>query len=144
MRECIIVKNKVNKKGGRPRKYTNAELIRQLKALARRIGKRPTDRDINAACKEGRCASAITFAAAFGSMREAYRRAGLGNAPGHPYPKEEVRRALMRLIDEVGDLPTYRQIDMASREGRCPSSKTITAHFGLLGRLRHGHSRLDP
>jgi hypothetical protein len=57
-------------------KYTKQELIAQLKALGRKLGRKPTDRDINAASKLGECASSTTFARMFGSLPDAYRAAG--------------------------------------------------------------------
>jgi hypothetical protein len=49
-------------------KYTPEELIEQLKNLGEKLGRKPTDRDINRASKEGVCASAATFARMFESL----------------------------------------------------------------------------
>lgn len=57
-------------------KYTPEKLIEQLKALREKLGRKPTDRDINQASKEGMCASAITFTRMFGSLLSAYQKAG--------------------------------------------------------------------
>lgn len=56
-------------------KYTPEKLIEQLKALGVKLGRKPTDRDINQASKEGICASAVTFARMFGSLSSAYQKA---------------------------------------------------------------------
>ena len=58
------------------RKYTPEILIEQLKALREKLGRKPTDRDINRAGKDGICASATTFARMFGSLSKAYQKAG--------------------------------------------------------------------
>ena len=58
------------------RKYTPEILIEQLQALGAKLGRRPTDRDINRGSKDGRCASAATFARMFGSLAKAYQKAG--------------------------------------------------------------------
>lgn len=60
-------------------KYTKEELIAQLKALANKLGRKPTDRDINSASKLRVCASSSSFASIFGSLPDAYRAAGFGN-----------------------------------------------------------------
>ena len=57
-------------------RYTLDELITQLKSLGEQLGKKPTDRDINRASKQGLCASSTTFTRMFGSLKEAYRKAG--------------------------------------------------------------------
>ena len=58
-------------------KYTQKELIEQLKLLAEEVGRKPTGREINQASKQGKCASEVTFSSMFGSFRDACRRAGL-------------------------------------------------------------------
>lgn len=63
-------------------KYRLDELVEQLKNLGERLGRKPTDRDINAASKRGECASATTFASMFGSLVEAYKAAGYRVAGG--------------------------------------------------------------
>lgn len=57
------------------KKYTPENLIEQLKALNEKLGRKPTDRDINRASKEGLCASSVTFARMFGSLLSAYQKA---------------------------------------------------------------------
>jgi len=54
-------------------------LIAQLQALGKKLGRKPTDRDINAASRLGECASSTTFARMFGSLLEAYRTAGFAS-----------------------------------------------------------------
>lgn len=58
------------------RKYTRRELLDQLKALGERLGRKPTDRDINAASQRGETASAGVFVREFGSLIDAYLKAG--------------------------------------------------------------------
>jgi hypothetical protein len=53
-------------------------LIEQLKSLGKKLGRKPTDHDINRGCKGGLCAAATTFQRMFGSLNEAYREAGFG------------------------------------------------------------------
>ncbi len=78
-RRAAGINNSYKKDSGATRywqKYTPEELVEQLKKLGEKLGRKPTDRDINKASKEGLCASAITFARMFGSLPNAYQKAG--------------------------------------------------------------------
>ncbi len=75
-------------------KYTPEKLIKQLKKLGEKLGRKPTDRDINQASKEGLCASATTFARMFENLPNAYRKAGLENVKSSSYSHKEILDAL--------------------------------------------------
>ena len=117
-------------------KYTKEELIGQLKALGRKLGRKPTDRDINAASRLGECASATTFASMFGSLPDAYRAAGFGKVKPRSYPDEEIKLALRRLSKKLGRMPTFHEIRRASIRGECPSPGTIVRRIGRLTDLK--------
>lgn len=102
-------------------KYTKEELIAQLKALGRELGRKPTDRDINAASKLGECASATTFARMFGSLPDAYRAAGFGKVKPRSYSDREIVLALKKLSKKLGRMPTFHEIRRASIRCECPS-----------------------
>lgn len=64
-RRAAGIRNSYKKDSGVTRywqKYTPDELIEQLKKLGEKLVRKPTDRDINKASKEGFCASSATFA----------------------------------------------------------------------------------
>jgi hypothetical protein len=113
-------------------KYTPEELIHQLKSLGKRLGRRPTDRDINKASKDGLCASSVTFARMCGSLPEAYRKAGFEQAKPRSYTNKEILAALKKLVREKGGMPTYHELVAASKAGKCPAPGTIVRRIGKL------------
>ena len=117
-------------------KYTIEELIKQLQALGKRLGRKPTDRDINRASKEGLCASDATFSKMFGSLPEAYRKAGFEQAKPRSYTNEEILSMLKNLAKEKGRTPTYHELVAASKAGKCPSPGTIIRRIGKLTDLK--------
>ncbi len=117
-------------------KYTKDELIAQIKALANKLGRKPTDRDINLASKLGECASATTFARMFGSLPDAYRAAGFGKVKPRSYSDREIMLALKKLSKKLGRMPTFHEIRRASIRGECPSPGTIVRRIGRLTDLR--------
>ena len=117
-------------------KYTKEELVVQLKKLRKKLGKRPTDRDINAASKLGECGAATTFARMFGSLPEAYRTAGFDKAKPRSYTGKEIEIALKKLSKKVGRMPTFHEIRRASIRGECPSPGTIVRRLGKLNDLK--------
>jgi hypothetical protein len=117
-------------------KYNKEELIAQLKALGRKLGRKPTDREINTASKLGECASATTFARMFGSLPQAYRAAGFENLKPRSYTDTEIELALKRLSRKLGRMPTFHEIRRASIRGECPSPGTIVRRIGRLTDLK--------
>ena len=143
-RRAAGVKNTYRKAAGSNKywqRYTLQELIGQLQALGNRLGKRPTDRDINRASKERLCASAETFGRSFGSLPNAYRAAGFENVKPRSYTDNELRAALKKLIKELGRFPGYHDILNASKAGKSPAPGTITRHLGKLTELRAEYDR---
>jgi hypothetical protein len=122
-------------------KYTKEELIAQLKAIGRKLGRKPTDRDINAASKLSVCASSTTFARMFGSLPDAYRAAGFGKVKPRSYTDKEIELALKRLSKKLGRMPTFHEIRRASIRGECPSPGTIIRRLGGLTELKSEFER---
>lgn len=122
-------------------KYTKEELIAQLKALGRKLGRKPTDRDINAASKLGECGSATTFARMFGSLPDAYLTAGFDKVKPGSYTGKEIEIALKKLSKEFGRMPTFHEIRRASLRGECPSPGTIVRRLGKLTDLKSSFAR---
>ncbi len=117
-------------------KYTKEELIEQLKALGKKLGRKPTDRDINAESRLGHSASSTTFARMFGSLPEAYKAAGFVNPKPRSYSDHEIESALKKLSKKLGRMPTFHEIRRASIRGECPSPGTIVRRLGKLTDLR--------
>ena len=117
-------------------KYTLEELTKQLKALGKKLGRKPTDRDINRASKEGLCASAMTFARMFGNLPAAYQKAGFEQAKPRSYTDDKIIAALKNLAKEKGRMPTFHEIAAASKAGKCPSPGTIVRRIGKLTEIK--------
>ena len=119
-------------------KFTKPELIAQLKALGKELGRQPTDRHINRASKEGKCASAMTFSRMFGSLPEAYHAAGFHQLAKtqRRHTDKEILAALLKLKEELGRFPGWHDITAASKAGKCPSNHTIARRLGSLTYLK--------
>jgi len=110
--------------------------LNQLKKLGKKLGRKPTDRDINEACKRGETASVPTFSREFGSLIKAYESAGFKLKKPLEYTKAEIIRKLQELTRQLGSLPGYNDIKRASKEGKCPSPNTIYKKIGPLETAR--------
>lgn len=129
------IRNVYRKEGSATRnwqKYTPEELINQLQALGKRLGRKPSDRDINRASREGFCASSVTFVRMFGSLVKAYRKAGFEKVKPRSYTDKEILSAFEKLAKEKGGMPTYHELVAASKAGKCPAPGTILRRVGRL------------
>jgi hypothetical protein len=119
-------------------KYTQQELIAQLKALGKKLGKKPNLKDINTASKEGACASHTSFTSMFGSLPQAYHAAGFHeiekNARKHT--DKEIIASIKKLAKELGRFPGYHDLMAGSKAGKCPSPGTIVRRIGKLTEIR--------
>jgi hypothetical protein len=120
------------------KKYSPEQLIEQLQTLSKRLGRKPTDRDINGASALGECASATTFAREFGGLNAAYRAAGfIDLSKKHRrWSDQEIAASLRKLTRDLGHFPSYQDIDRIAPTGTCPSSSTIVTRLGSLVELR--------
>ena len=124
-------------------KYTKQELIVQLKALGKKLGRKPTDKEINSASKLGECASASSFRRVFGGLPKAYKAAGYSDtAPtSRRYSDDEILAAIRKLSKQYGRMPTYHELRRASIAGKCPAPGTIVKRIGKLTDLK---SQFEP
>ena len=116
-------------------RYTNEEVIGQLRALGKRLGRKATCDEIDKASKEGLCASASTFAKKFGGLTEAHLLAGFESVKPVRYTDKEIIAALKRLTKKLGRFPTSREINNASMAGECPCMRTIITRLGKLSEI---------
>lgn len=114
--------------------YAKEVLIKQLRDLSKELGRVPSWRNLKEAHKGGKCASANTFLYRFGSLKLALEAAGMRSRRYQPPSMEqELIEKVKKLADELGRIPLERDIRKASKEGKCPSMKTIARRFGYLG-----------
>lgn len=117
-------------------RYTVEEVIAQLKALGEKLGRRPTDRDINKASGDFTFASSATVARMFGNLPNAYRAAGFENVKPSQYTDAEIISALRKLKKQLGRFPMYIDLLALSKEGKCPTPNTIARRLGRLRDLK--------
>ena len=108
------------------KRYSNERIVKELHACAERLGRSPTMREF-AADKEVSI-HPQTVIEHFGSWNAAKRKAGL--VPRRFATREELLRVLKELGDELGHVPTARDLD--ARKGTMPSKSLYWHTFGSL------------
>jgi hypothetical protein len=108
------------------KRYTDEQILDELRACAERIGRSPTMREF--ASDPGTTVHPQTVIEHFGSWNAAKRSAGL--VPRRFATREELLRLLRELGGELGRPPTARDID--DRKGSMPSKSLYWHTFGSL------------
>jgi Homing endonuclease associated repeat len=108
------------------KRYTDEQILAELKACAERLGRSPTMREFAADAKTS--VHPQTVIEHFGSWNRAKRLAGL--VPRRFATREELLALLKELGDELGRPPTARDID--EHRGRMPSKSLYWHTFGSL------------
>ena len=108
------------------RRYTDAQILEELRASAERLGRSPTMKEF-AADPETKV-HPQTVIEHFGTWNAAKRAAGL--VPRRFVTREELVGLLRKLGDELGRTPTARDID--ERRGTMPSKSLYWHTFGSL------------
>ena len=112
---------------GMRRRYSDGQILDELRACAERRGRSPTMREF-AADRETRV-HPQTVIEHFGSWNAAKRQAGL--VPRRFATRAELLTLLRELGTELGRTPTAR--DLEARRGRMPSKSLYWHTFGSLG-----------
>jgi len=110
------------------RRYSDEQLLDELRACAERLGRSPTMKEF-AADPQAKM-HPQTVIEHFGTWNAAKRAAGL--VPRRFATREELLELLRRLGEEVGGTPTARDLD--ERRGRMPSKSLYWHTFGSLTR----------
>jgi hypothetical protein len=108
------------------KRYTDDQILSELKASAERLGRSPTMREFASDPKT--TVHPQTVIEHFGSWNRAKRLAGL--VPRRFATREELLALLRELGDELGRVPTARDID--EHRGRMPSKSLYWHTFGSL------------
>src|SRR6202142_701841 len=108
------------------KRYSDEQILEELRAHARRLGRSPTMKEF-AADPETRV-HPQTVIEHFGSWNAAKRAAGL--VPRRFGTREELLEVLRALGLELGRMPTARDLD--ERRGRMPSKSLYWHTFGSL------------
>ena len=113
-------------RAGMRRRYTDDEILEELRAGARRLGRSPTMREF-AQDPEARV-HPQTVIEHFGTWNAAKRAAGL--VPRRFLTRQELLAELQRLGEELGRTPKAR--DLTSRRRSVPSASLYAHTFGSL------------
>src|SRR2546422_3787678 len=108
------------------KRYSNDQIVAELKACAERLGRSPTMREFASDPKT--TVHPQTVIEHFGSWNAAKREAGL--VPRRFATREELLQLLKRLGEELGRPPTARDLD--ERKGSLPSKSLYWHTFGSL------------
>jgi Homing endonuclease associated repeat len=108
------------------KRYSDAQILGELRASAERLGRSPTMREF--ASDPETTVHPQTVIEHFGSWNAAKRAAGL--VPRRFATREELLGLLLELGEELGRPPTARDID--DRKGRLPSKSLYWHTFGSL------------
>jgi hypothetical protein len=111
---------------GLRKRYTDAQILEELKACAGRLGRSPTMREF--AADPGTTVHPQTVIEHFGSWNAAKREAGL--VPRRFATRAELVGLLRELGDELGRPPSARDLD--ERKGSVPSKSLYWHTFGSL------------
>ncbi len=111
---------------GMRKRYSDEHILRELAECAKRIGKSPTMREFEADPET--TVHPQTVIEHFGSWNAAKRKAGL--VPRRFASREELLMLLRRLGDELGRIPTAKDIE--ARKGTMPSKSLYWHTFGSL------------
>jgi hypothetical protein len=113
-------------RAGIRRRYTDEQILEQLRASAERLGRSPTMREF--AADPGAEVHPQTVIEHFGTWNAAKRAAGL--TPRRFISREELLEQLRNLGDELGRTPTARDLD--SNRRRIASKSLVWHTFGSL------------
>ena len=108
------------------KRYTDEQILAELKQSAERLGRSPTMREFAADSKT--TVHPQTVIEHFGSWNRAKRKAGL--VPRRFATREELLALLQELGKELGRVPTARDID--DHRGKLPSKSLYWHTFGSL------------
>jgi hypothetical protein len=108
------------------RRYSDDQILDELREAAARAGRTPTMREFAADPESS--VHPQTVVEHFGSWNAATRRAGL--VPRRFATRAELLRLLRELGEELGRVPTARDLD--ERRGRLPSKSLLWHTFGSL------------
>src|SRR5206468_10301224 len=108
------------------KRYTDEQILAELKQSAERLGRSPTMREFAADPKTS--VHPQTVIEHFGSWNRAKRKAGL--VPRRFATREELLDLLRGLGEELGRVPTARDIE--AHRGRMPSKSLYWHTFGSL------------
>jgi uncharacterized protein YaaR (DUF327 family) len=117
------------------KKFSKEELIEQLQNLGKKLGRKPTYKDINVSSGLGEIASHSTLTDAFGSLINACKAAGFEVLKPQQYTDAELVKRLHELRQKLGKRIGWNDLSRASKEGYFPSTNTVNRRFGSMDKI---------
>lgn len=110
---------------------TRKRMIADLRALARKLGRTPSERDVSKGPSQRSCSSTTRYITVFGSIREAQIAAGFN--PHHlTRDRDKLIADLQELGRKLGRTPTTRDITLGSRRRFCRLPNIYASEFGSI------------
>jgi hypothetical protein len=113
----------------RERKLSDEKMLADLRRIAAKLAHPIRTSDIVAECRRGHCVGLFAYRQRFGSFVAAVRAAGLEYIP-QAIGREELLAYLVRLHDELGRNPTYREVLEQGEQGLMPTMMNYSKKFG--------------
>src|SRR5262249_25280286 len=113
------------------RKYSQQQMLGQLRSLASKHGRSPMGKEVIAGCRKGECADMQTFKRIFGSYNAALSAAGLAPRP-RKLGRTRLIQMLKALAQKLGHRPTVKEVNEAKLRGQCASAPTYDDYFGKM------------
>lgn len=110
--------------------YTPEELKSKMQAFAKKLGRTPTQKEVQESKIEMPSLSA--YNRSFGNFSKALQAAGLVPNQFKNVSDEELLLQLKKLQEKLGRTPTQYDISKASKEGECCSDPVFRDRFGSL------------
>lgn len=112
-------------------------ILVQLKRLRRKLGHVPITKELRDACKRGECAHPSTIVKIFGTLKAACRKAGM-EIQGRPDRSPQALIAqFKRLGRKLGRVPTFDDVNDASKRNETASTSVFRKNFGSMHDLQH-------
>ncbi|MGH9764134.1 MAG: homing endonuclease associated repeat-containing protein, partial [Blastocatellia bacterium] len=125
------------------RKYSDGELLEQLRTLAEKVGRNPLPPEIRAAARNGAAANYRVFLRRFGTYNKALKLAGLAieddpnDSKLRIYSDETLKKLLRALAGKLGHRPSHSEVAEACKRRECASNRIYIKRFGSLGAAIH-------
>lgn len=112
------------------RGYTRELLVNELSTLAKELGRAPTEKDVAAANRKGKCGSPHTFWRVFGSFNDALAAANQPISHQPAYSEDRLIEQLRDLAKKLRRIPVWGDVRKTSKEGKCAHPMTFLRVFG--------------
>lgn len=123
---------------------SRAQIVQQLKALSKALGRTPKKEDIAQASKRREVVSMQQIRDKFGDLASALEAAGMTPTQKRGWTDDQLLDQLILLWDRLGRKPSTKDVMAAASRQECVSVKTFVHRFKGLGvALQHAEQRKE-